>query len=654
LNYFSTLLYLMNLFDTQEHARKLAHQAKLDTLIVFLSLSLVPISINAIVTFVLCSLFSLDRFHWILSQVTGATIICIAVVTLVSGRYGRSLAGRPLGELAGWLGATPLDGRSRCLYERRTMQIVDELSLAAGIPAPQIYCMPYELGVNSGSLARGVSDAVIWITAGALREVPRPELEALLAHEVIRIIRGEAELSLELLAIMHPLFAIHSLGLQFMRVEVDDASFEHHAVYRPTGRSGLALYLLGFTLSTLGSLPALCGHALQAALLKRLPFERDLLCLVTARGDEGVLSLLKKFSQTPRLSVLANPRSYEFNHVFFSSACHRLLFLGPRVHPHPRRRLHRVDASRFYSRRDSQDHTEGVQHVTDEALYRYTPQRFLESVGDLNRQHIDHARNLLKGLPAGLHEMAKTIEGAQDISLALVLSSDKPVRLQQIEDIKRVIGRVEESQLSSTYVLVHSLSDLHLLPLVHLVIPTLRRLSVQLRSDLGRLLIKTAKRDGFRTLAQFTIAALMARLLSPQEGSMLVDEDSSRSPQVREDLALLLSFLAHSGTGSPERAVRSYCHGASLFGITQPLRPLARNSARQIFSTLQRLSWSPPSLRQHILYVCAEVLGAEGHVSIRDAEILRAIGTILSCPHAPLVLQESATGPLSRGVIGRL
>lgn len=644
----------MNLFDTQEHARKLAHQARLNTLVLLIGISLVLISVAAIITFALCSFFALSHFEWILSQAMGATVICIATLSLVSGKYGRSLAGRPLGELAGWLGATPLDGRSRCLYERRAMQIVDELSLAAGIPAPQIYCMPYELGVNSGSLARGVSDAIIWITVGGLRDLPRPELEALLAHEVFRIIRGEAELSLELVATMHPLFAMHSLGLQFMRVEVDDASFEHHAVYRPTGRSGVALYLLGLTLSALGSLPALCGQALQASLLKRLPFERDLLCLVTARGEEGILSLLKKFAQTPRLSVLANPRAYEFNHLFFSSACHRLFFIGPRVHPHPKRRLHRADSSRFYSRRNSQDHGEGLHQVADEALYRYTPQRFLESVGELNRKHIDHARNLLKGLPAGLHEMAKTVEGAQDISLALVLSSDRTVRLQQIEDIKRVIGRVEESQLSSTYVLVHSLSDLHLLPLVHLVIPTLRRLSVQVRADLGRLLIKTAKRDGFRTLAQFTIAALMARLLSPQEGSMLVDEDTSRSPHVREDLALLLSFLAHSGTGSPERAVRSYCHGASLFGITQPLRPLARNSARQIFSTLQRLSWSPPSLRQHILYVCAEVLGAEGHVSIRDAEILRAIGTILSCPHAPLVLQESATSPLSRGVAGRV
>lgn len=65
-------------------------------------------------------------------------------------------------------------------------RLVENLSIAAGLPMPKIYVMP-DPGINAFATGRDPAHASVAVTAGALQKLEKTELEGVLAHELSHV-----------------------------------------------------------------------------------------------------------------------------------------------------------------------------------------------------------------------------------------------------------------------------------------------------------------------------------------------------------------------------------------------------------------------------------------------------------------------------------
>jgi len=67
--------------------------------------------------------------------------------------------------------------------ERKLLNVVEEISIASGVPVPQVYVMDSEAGINAFAAGHSASDAAVSVTRGCLKLLSRDELQGVIAHE---------------------------------------------------------------------------------------------------------------------------------------------------------------------------------------------------------------------------------------------------------------------------------------------------------------------------------------------------------------------------------------------------------------------------------------------------------------------------------------
>ncbi len=67
--------------------------------------------------------------------------------------------------------------------ERRLIHVVEEMSIAAGIPAPKVYVQESR-DINAFATGRTPDEGVVAVTRGALEQLDREELQGVIAHEL--------------------------------------------------------------------------------------------------------------------------------------------------------------------------------------------------------------------------------------------------------------------------------------------------------------------------------------------------------------------------------------------------------------------------------------------------------------------------------------
>jgi Zn-dependent protease with chaperone function/Zn-finger nucleic acid-binding protein len=105
------------------------------------------------------------------------------------------------GRLRDRIKADPPDAFDR--YHRRAVNIVQELSIAAGLPAPELRIIP-SFGINAFTLWDGGS-GVVYVTEGAVSLLRRDELQAVIAHAIAHHGTGDTEAGTFLLAVAQAL-----------------------------------------------------------------------------------------------------------------------------------------------------------------------------------------------------------------------------------------------------------------------------------------------------------------------------------------------------------------------------------------------------------------------------------------------------------------
>lgn len=548
--------------------------------------------------------------------------------------------------------ATRLNGRTLSPIpsdsdEQMLQNVIEEMAVAAGLPVPWIYVLDDEPGINALTAGYRPRDAAIVVTGGALRQLSRDEMQALVAHEMSHLLYGDTRRNMYLLGVLDGLAALQRFGLW--------------SLYAPSSFLGrmalllalLMLVLLSFmayvsnaplltALSMLLPLLALAGGAVAlitgvGALFSRLvqrtvARQREYLADASAvqftrlpQALAGVLRRIQRGKVGARILVSEASRA---GHFFFAAPSSTLYFTDwLSTHPPIAERLARLP------RGAAQQPKEAPESAQPPPDTRET-NRPSDAVTDA---HVQHSHKLLSQLPDTLYELAHDPAGAQAIVCALLLETDDTIRMKQLRLANQYLGTEAAPLVPELQESLRTLPATLRLPLVELALAPLRQLSDAHKNQLHRLTQHLMRANNKLSLFEFALYKLMDHWLYPSEPQRLTRLDLRQT--LYPDFALLLSALAHVGSDSPREAHRAFEMGCATLDQRGALSFVRadRINVNRLDESLERLSRASSSLRHDAVDACKRCVLADEHVTVEEAELTRVIAALFDCPLPPFL-----------------
>ena len=182
------------------------------------------------------------------------------------------------------------------------------------------------------------------------------------------------------------------------------------------------------------------------------------------------------------------------------------------------------------------------------------------------------------------------------------------------------------------------------MPLVNLALPALRSLRADEFRQFSRTLQWLIESDEQVELFEFVLQKIIRRHLAPQF-------EKSRPPVVQfytlkplvPDCAVVLSALANVSSADPAEVAKAFQSGVPYLRVPDggvPLLPRDECGLAEIDAALNRVALAVPQIKKNLLEACVRVVGADGVIQEREAELLRAIADTLDCPIPPFVTME--------------
>jgi Zn-dependent protease with chaperone function len=555
------------------------------------------------------------------------------------------------------LGGAEVPGTTTDPRQKQLLNIVEEMALAAGVPVPPVYVLQ-EPGINAFAAGYAPGDAVVAVSQGSLNYLTRDELQGVVAHEFSHILNGDMRLNIRLIGLIFGIMVLSIIGRLLMFTSRGRSSG------RNDSRGGMVL--LGLGVFVLGLVGALFGRLIMAAVSRQREYLADASAVQFTRNPDGIGGALKKIGGLAEGSRIDNPQAAEIGHMFFANAfAGNGLFGLLATHPPLVARIRRLDPQfdgQFPDVRPMGADQEKRQEPRRGSVPPFTrmprlpglPQVPLpvlgfageaaSRVGRVAPEEISYARALHDGMPDVLRSAAQEPFSAHALVYALLLDRREEVRDLQLTRLKAAADPQEFAETLRLVAPVQGLSDTHRLPLLDLAMPALRQMSPgqyrAFRTQVEELMIA----DRRLSLFEYTLRCMLHRHLDAQFLPRRQRRPVHSSPQkLARPVSTVLALLAWEGQSEPDQAARAFDAGMRSYisgDHTHRLPPREECSLAEFDAALQTLNQSIPAIKRRIIVACTACIIANQQVSVREAELLRAICDTLDCPLPPLVVEE--------------
>ena len=542
------------------------------------------------------------------------------------------------------LGGRRVDPDSTKLEERRLLNVVEEMAIASGVPAPEVYVLDREPGINAFAAGNTTSDAVIGVTQGTLHLLRRDELQGVIAHEFSHILNGDSRINLRAIGLLHGIFLLALIGRFLIRGSMHNGKKE---------RGGVAA--IGLGLLAIGSIGVFFGRMIQSSISRQRELLADASAVQFTRDSDGLVGALKKIGGASSGSHLETPKADEASHIFFSDAVRRLrLFTGLfRTHPPLGDRIRKLEPNW-----DGEFPEVTLPRIADglstppgpppgdvnafaEAPTEEAVSQALEHIGSPRPEQISFARSLHAALPELWIHAVHQAPMAQAMIFGLLLAQDEVLRGTELIRL----ADLTDANTADLTLRFHSeaaeRSSAEKIALVDMALPTLRSLSLdeyeRFREVVGSLMQSDRRIDLF----EYTLSRMIRRHLARQfagAGPTPLRFRSLRS--LLRDSRVLIATLARVGSRTEEDAERAFRHGAQTLQLKEAaalILPPAECTLAAIDLALERYDAASPALKRGLMLACAATVMADDKVTDREAELIRAIGDALDCPVPPFV-----------------
>ncbi len=174
--------------------------------------------------------------------------------------------------------------------------LVENLSITAGLPMPKIYIIPDE-STNAFATGRNPEKSSIAVTAGAVNKLSKPELEGVLAHELCHIKNYDIRLMMLVIILVG---SVALMSNWFLRMQFFGGRRDRD---RDEGNVGALLFVVGIVLAILSPIVA---QLIQLAVSRQREFLADASGAMLTRYPEGLASALEQIGKEGMAMKTAN------------------------------------------------------------------------------------------------------------------------------------------------------------------------------------------------------------------------------------------------------------------------------------------------------------------------------------------------------------
>ncbi|MBM5097328.1 M48 family metallopeptidase [Vibrio parahaemolyticus] len=510
---------------------------------------------------------------------------------------------------------------------RQLLNVVEEMSIASGIPVPPVYVMTEEHGINAFAAGMSIDDAVIGVTQGALDAFSRDELQGVIAHEFSHILNGDMRLNTRLIGALFGITCIAHFG----HLILDNSNSTRH-VSRSSSDSnkGFAvIILIAIVCLVLGWLGTLFGNMIKAAISRQREFLADASAVQFTRNDQGIAGALKKIGSNVQGSTLNTKASDEMSHMMFGQS--KLSgFSGLfATHPPLDERIRRIEPNwdGIYAQHSHAQNTAfDNEQVSGFAVGGGSPASQSASPSE---QLSETGKQLISQLPPELVDIAREPYSARFIAFALIFDGSDIQR----EMIKSYVPLASQSTLLPW--LDYDL-PLHLrFPLLELALPALKSLSEAQKISLCKVLRELSETDNQYSLAEWCVINLLEKQLLASFGFI---KQHKTLKQLEESVFWLLRELAWVSHSQADKAQRAYHCALAHLGFPEVKLEPANSNWHLSRAALELLLQLKPKDRRIFVKACRIAIESDGEITVAEGELYRVIACFLEVPEPPLTI----------------
>ncbi len=574
--------------------------------------------------------------------------VTLAVLLIIGGGslYKTAMLSRGGHAVASMLGGTPLDTSSAQGQDRVLMNVVEEMSIASGVPVPSVYVLENEQAINAFAAGFTTEDAVIGVTRGCLQNLNRDELQGVIAHEFSHILNGDMRLNIRLIGILHGILVIGLMGYALIRTLQFARIGGRRSNDKGGGNAIIVIALAGVALLVIGYLGVFFGRLIQAAVSRQREFLADASAVQFTRNPRGIAGALMKIAGYSSGSRVQNYHAVETAHMFFAQGIAAGITGLLATHPPIEERIRRIDPT-FDGSTLNLEQPVSTQVAPHPAAAGFAsgrvaldPQSVVERAGSVSAEGVVYADQLLRSIPASVIEAAHDPFSARAVVYCLLISDQPEVREKQLEllgaSVEPGLCREVRRLLDETF----TLSRETRLPLLDLSLPALRQMAPAQIAQFRQIIRALIQADSRVTLYEYAMLKVVGQHLKlPDDPARRIHPKYFSISAVRDEIGVVLTALAAASQTDTQRAFES---GASRLNSELPIQPAQQADLATVNAALNRLDLASPPVKQRIIDACAHTVAADGQVSVTEAEMLRAIASSLDVPLPPLLGADSS------------
>ncbi|WP_213996068.1 M48 family metallopeptidase [Arsukibacterium sp.] len=517
------------------------------------------------------------------------------------------------------LGGNRIDGASDDPLERRLLNVVEEMAIAANVPVPPVYLLP-EKGINAFAAGYSPGDAVIGVTRGCIEQLNRDELQGVVAHEFSHILNGDMRMNIRMIAILNGILFLGHAGYYMLRAgSTGRGTISRSSSGRNKNAGGVLAIALG--LVVIGYVGSFFGNLIKAAVSRQREYLADASAVQFSRNPRGIAGALKRIGAHSAGTRINNRNADENSHLFFGEAISRWASIFA-THPPLEQRIKRLEPhwnGKFPSAINQ------VEAATESPAAQATSNTMPD------KQAIIHA---VAALPMLLVQNSRQPLQAQAIVCAMLLRHAD----YEAEQIK----------------LIKELGSLELLQQVDQLIDAVQALTLPLQVQLLQRIVpalKTLNHDQFVQFEQLIVAlTAVDKHLSLPEWLVIhfidhtVASHFKPKPQIQRtrqtDFARLQTPALHllaavaKAAGEPQACQQAWRAGLNALALADTT-PMPDGDFSELSSCIDRLLGAAPLLKQHLWHALLAAVAADKLETQTEQALLTALALMLEMPWQP-------------------
>jgi Zn-dependent protease with chaperone function len=541
--------------------------------------------------------------------------------------------------------------------ERRLLNVVEEMSLAAGTRLPGVYVMDEEHGINAFAAGSDVSNSIVAVTRGTLETLNRDELQGVIAHEFSHIVNGDVSLNIRMIGVLAGIVFLGAIG-QFMVRSTSGSD----------GKAAGAIAGVGFGLLVIGYIGLFCARLIKATVSRQREFLADAASVQFTRNPDGIAGALDQIRASTRQSLIDNRNAENVSHLFFGQGV-KMKFEGLfATHPPLDQRIERIrpgfQGSAYRQKRPAASDVpalddsiaappEGAMGFNSVPVkpgeirasdrtqqWGKSAAESVQLVGALDATRVDRARKILEAIPKPIQEMVRDPAGAQAAIVAMLLANHDVVMDEQLTAAKTAgVGQVAQSAALVAKVM-RQIEPAYYMSIIDLALPALKMASPDDQRSFLLALQAVIHADRRVSLLEFVVFNLVLAQLQPRRGIPAAKYKTLE--ERRADIEVVLSLMAHAGCDRGPEAeaqfTRAFDAGAKEMALAG-LKPISKGllTMDKAGDALGRLRDLAPMAKAVLIKGLFATVTADGTIKVVEASIMRAVGAVLDCPLPPLL-----------------